>query len=78
MLFRSPTVQVDGEILPDAYEFILSTRLPHECVDLDERFPRAIVREYLEDDKVEDDDVLEEIDEANRRFERQFEVHLCV
>ncbi len=73
-----PTVQVDGEILPDAYEFILSTRLPHECVDLDERFPRAIVREYLEDDKVEDDDVLEEIDEANRRFERQFEVHLCV
>ena len=74
-----PLIRVDGEDLPDAYEFVLCSQLPHECADLEERFPKAIVREYLEDDKVEDDDILEGIDDANRLSEQQFAVHLkCI
>ena len=53
-----PVVTVEGVKTPDAFEHD-SSLLPHEHVDLEDIFPRAVAAAQLPDQDPEDDETLE-------------------
>jgi hypothetical protein len=62
-----PVVVVDSVKVPDAFEHDMSL-LPHEHVDLEDIFPRAVAAAQLPDQDPEDDETLEKRGEQLGRY----------